>query len=149
MAGSRGLAAQPAELDDEEALANDVNSELNIAQRMYQIMDDMWTKVGQVPLGSLKPLGNDAAEEDVREVIAKAFVSSATTVALEGGPYQLGGGDLLPSAATVGISRRSSRETCRTTSPCGTRATPTTTGRCATRSPRSGPSRPTASTRDS
>ena len=82
--------------DDEEALANDVNSELNIAQRMYQIMDDMWTKVGnKYRHGSLKPLGNDAAEEDVREVIAKAFVSSATTVALEGGPYQLGGGDLL------------------------------------------------------
>jgi hypothetical protein len=59
-------------------------------------MDDMWTKVGnKYRHGSLKPLGNDAAEEDVREVIAKAFVSSATTVALEGGPYQLGGGDLL------------------------------------------------------
>ena len=64
-----------------------MNSELNIAQRMYQIMDDMWTKVGnKYRHGSLKPLGNDAAEEDVREVIAKAFVSSATTVALEGVP---------------------------------------------------------------
>ncbi len=82
--------------DDEEALANHVNSELNIAQRMYQLMGGMWAKVEQkYRHGSLKPLGNDAEEEDVREVIAKEFVSSATTVPLDGGPYQLDEGDLL------------------------------------------------------
>jgi hypothetical protein len=82
--------------DDEEALANHVNSELNISQRMYQLMGGVWAEVEKkYRHGSVVALGKNPEEEDVREVIAKGFVSSATTVPLEGGPYQLGGGDLL------------------------------------------------------